>query len=202
MKLQSLRGVCVRPALLMALCALLFCSCADARAGKKELIGALFSAYTADVEFLFECDGESLSGTARVTKGDDIRIDITAPDPYAGISVQSDADDRSSVISLSYSGIRAELSKSVLDRLNLVLTVFSDAVAAELEKTASSAFVPCEEIYTVEGLGETSPYQVEFSRGDIRYLVIYDSVTGIPFDLCAESGGSVAEIKVKKFKAE
>lgn len=194
------RRVCAMAALL-TVCAVLLAACGGAPNGKKAFTDALFAAYMADVEFLFEYDGTSVAGTARVTRDDNIRIDITAPDPFTGISVQSDAADRSSIVSISYSGIKADISKSVLEKINLVLTLFSDSVAGAVEKTPAASFLPCEEVYAIEGLSSTQAYKVEFTVGDIRYLCVYDRVTGTPLDLCAESGGSAVEVKIKKFKA-
>ena len=110
------------------------------------------------------------------------------------------ADDRADIISLSYSGIKAELPKNALDKLDLMLSLFADSVAASAEKTPINAFVPCEEVYAVEGLAETKAYKAEFSHGNIRYLVVYDSLTGTPLDLCAEADGSAVEVKIKNFK--
>ncbi len=177
----------------------LLAGCGDST-GKKDLCRTLFSPYAADIEFVFEKDGESVAGTAHVTRADTVRIDITAPDPFTGISAEMGADDRADIISLSYSGIKAELPKNALDKLDLMLSLFADSVAASAEKTPINAFVPCEEVYAVEGLAETKAYKAEFSHGNIRYLVVYDSLTGTPLDLCAEADGSAVEVKIKKFK--
>lgn len=195
-KTSFVRGVC---AALMLLLLLPTVGCTDAT-GKKNLCTTLFSPYVAEIEFVFEKDGESVAGTAHVTRSDTVRIDITSPDPFTGVSAEMGADDRTDIISLSYSGIKAELPKHALDKLDLMLSLFADSVAAAVEKTPGSAFVPCEEVYAVEGLGEIEAYQTEFLCGDIRYILVYDSVTGTPLDICAEYDGSAAEVKIKKFK--
>ena len=200
--MKSIR-ICARFCLFCTLFVLpmLLVSCSSQENGKKAFTKTLFSDYIADAEFLFECDGASVAGTARITRDDNIRIDITAPDPYAGISVETDASEQSSIISISYSGIKADISKIMLDKINLALTLFSDTAAAAAEKTPASDFVRCEEVYTVEGLGETDAYRVEFTLGDTQYIYVYDSITGTPLDLCAKNSGSVVEVKMKKFKA-
>ena len=187
-------------ALALFILSLVLTSCGLSSNGKKELIGTMFRGYTADAEYLFEVDGQSVAGTACITKDENIRIDITAPEPYTGICILSDANDSASIISISYSGIKADVPKSALDKLSLVLTIFGDTALDAIDKAPSKSFVRCEETYSLEGLGDTEPYEVGFSVGDIDYIYVYDSVTGAPIDLVAKSGGNAVEIKIRKLK--
>ena len=196
----------LHPATAIALFSVMMCfvtsfsSCSGSSSGRKDLVKALFSDYTAEVEFLFECDGNSVAGTARVTRDENVRFEITAPDPYTGISVASDASGRSSLLSISYSGIKSEVPKDLLDRLSLAMTLFSDEIACEAENLPTKAFSACEELYTVEGLGEIQPWKTEFTAGTVNYIIVYDSVTGYPLDLCAENEGNALEVKIRKIK--
>ena len=69
----------LRPATAIALFSVMMCfvmsfsSCTGSSNGRKDLVKALFSDYTAEVEFLFECDGNSVAGTARVTRDENVR---------------------------------------------------------------------------------------------------------------------------------
>ncbi len=187
-------------ALITILMGLIMISCAENKSGKKELLSVMHSDYSADVEYLLDADGVSVSGEARITRNENVRIDILSPDPYTGLSVQGDALDKASVISLEYSGIKAEIPKNALEKLNIILSMFADSAATAISDLKKDAFTESPEEYTLPGHKNSIPYEVRFSKGDIEYIYIYDSVSGIPLSVCAKSGGTAVQIKIKKLK--
>lgn len=177
---------------------ILFSSCSDNKTGKTRLANVLFSPYEANVEFLVEADGESVCGTAKVAKGEGIRIDISSPDPFTGLNIVSDAND-STYLSFTYSSVRSDIPKSVLDKLTLALTLFSDENASVIKNSPQKSFVPCEEAYTMEGLSDINAYMIQFQSGNIHYMYIYDTVSGTPVYMNASDNGKIVEIKIKDF---
>ncbi len=189
-------------AILAVFLTFMLASCSSDKSGRKELADMMFSEYTAEVDFLFEYGESSVSGTARVTKGENVRIDILSPDPYSGISVESDAADKAGVISISYSGIRADIRKDVLDKISLVLSMFSDTAASAVNCAPRDAFLLYEEAYSSDSMPKILPYEAHFSAGDTDFIYIYDSLSGTPLDMYAKTGNASAQIKIKKFKLQ
>ena len=78
----------------------------------------------------------------------------------------------------------------------------SDTAANGIENAPGTAFVQSESNYSCDFLNECVPYEASFSRGETECVYTYDSITGIPLCLCADTGEVRAEIKIKKFKTE
>ncbi len=176
-------------------------ACSADRAGKKTFISTLFSEFTTDVEYLITYGENTIAGDIRVTKDENaLRLDLLSPDPFTGMSVESKGAGDAYMLSIGYSGISAELPGAALDKISLLMTLFSDDTAADLEALSQKSFVMCEEAYAVEGLGSVTPYMVECTVGDIRYMYIYDSLTGTPIRMIAGMGENTVELKIKKFK--
>lgn len=190
-------AVCLLSAVLISIT--LF-SCSGKENGKKELVSLMNSDYVADVEYLLEAGELSVCGEARITRNENVRIDILSPDPYTGLSVQGDALDKASVISLEYSGIKAEVPKNALEKINIILSMFSDSAATQIQGLKNDEFTESPDEYTLAGHTNSIPYEVKFSKGDIEYIYIYDSVSGVPLSICAKSGGTAVQIKIKKLK--
>jgi hypothetical protein len=189
-------------ATLAILLTFMLASCSADKSGRKELADMMFSQYTAEVDFLFEYGESSVSGSARVTRGENVRIDILSPDPYSGISVESDAADNAGIISISYSGIRADINKNVLDKISLVLSMFSDTAASAVDCAPKGAFLIYEEAYSSDTMPKVSPYEARFSAGNTDFIYIYDSISGTPLDMYAKTDNASAQIKIKKFKLQ
>lgn len=175
-------------------------SCADEKNGRRDFEKILASDYTAEIEFSVDFMGNPLAGEAVVTRSDTVRIDILSPDPYSGISVESDADDKASVISISYAGVKAEIPKQSLEKIEFVIGMFSDSASNAVAKAKKEAFAPCSENYISDTLSETVPYECVFSVGENSYSYIYDSRSGMPLELFGANDGCKAEIKINKLK--
>lgn len=175
-------------------------ACSGDESGRRRLEKMLDSDYSAEVEYSVDFMGNPLVGEAKITKCDTVRIDILSPDPYSGISVTADANDRASVIGISFSGVRAEIPKGSLEKLEFVVAMFSYSVSNAVARAKNDSFLPCDEPYTAPGLAECVPYECKFSVGDTDYFYVYDSKTGLPLELFAKNGSCSAEIKINKLK--
>lgn len=196
------RNVIFKVCIAIMAVAMLMSSCTANKSGRKHLERILFCDYAAEIEYVFEYKDTTLAGTGRITRGENVRFDILSPDPYTGISVQGDAADKIDTISISYSGIKADIPKSILNKLSLVLSMFSDTAANGIENAPGTAFMQSESDYSCDFLNECVPYEAHFSIGKTECVYTYDSITGIPLCLCADTGEVRAEIKIKKFKTE
>lgn len=187
--------------LLTIMCVFSLSSCAGDKNGKKHLLEVMFEDYVAEVDFLLDVEGVSVSGTARITKNDNVRIELLSPDPYTGISVQGDAGDKASVLSIEYSGIRADIPKNAVHKLSIMLSMFSDAAVTNIGKQSGNDFKLSAGEYVLAGFDKINPYEVSFVKGETEYIYIYDSISGIPLNIYAKSGATALQVKIKKFKA-
>ena len=177
-------------------------SCGNSSNGKSKFCDVLFSDYASQVEFFFESENGSVSGTANVLKSDFIRIDVTSPDPFSGISAEITDSGENNLITVSFSGIKAELPADAIEKISLISSAFGDGAAAEIKNTPSDKFKKCGEIFELEGVGIIDAYVVEIPVNNMDYTFIYDKNTGYPVYVCVKSGESRAEIKIKKIKIE
>ena len=127
---------------------------------------------------------------------------MLSPDAYAGISVESDSSGNASSYTLSFSGIKAELPKSTLEKLSLAFSMFAPELPSEIKALDDKCFSLSSEQYEISGLSDISPCTAVFSCGQINYSITYDLNTGTPLLLAAGSGDSSVTLKLIKFKAE
>ena len=176
--------------------------CGRDETGKSEFENNMLSDFTAEIDYLIDFDGNPVSGSAVITKNDELRLDVISPDPYSGISVTCDASGKADVVSISYSGIKAELPKAAMEKLVFLMNMMSERTACELDNQSDKSFKRCEEMYMSEDLPEAVPYEVSFLCDGTDYMFIYDSITGVPLEIFADNGYCRSEIKVKKLKTE
>ena len=189
--------------IVLILCSLLctvFFSCTGEKNGKSKLVEVMYSDYIAEAEYLFEVGESCVAGTMRITRDENVRIELLSPDPYTGICVTGDAADNVSVLTISYSGVKAEIAKNVLSRLNLILAMFSDTASSAVDGAGKDAFTVCEDQYSESEVSGSVPYEVQFSIGDAQCVYIYDSTSGKLLDMRAVSGDTSVQIKIKKLK--
>ncbi len=182
------------------LCCFGLFSCSEDKTGRDEFQKNMLSDFVADIDFLIDFAGNPVSGKALVTKSRTLRIDIDSPDPYSGISVECDMGGNPGVVSISYSGIKAEVPKAAMERFVFLMNMMSEQTALHIEKQSKGSYKPCEEMYMSEDLPQAVPYELRFSYDNTDYIFIYDSITGIPLEIFADNGDCKAEIKVRKLK--
>lgn len=180
-------------ALAVLVSAVLFGGCAKDN-GKARLCQALYSPYEAQASVVLESGERSVTLQTRLSHtSEGVRMEILSPEPYDGISAESVCGE-SELLSLAYDGIRAELPKSDLEALGLVLTLLSDASVNALEAQPRTAFVPFEEA------SAQTLYGVSFVYDGGTYTAVYDTQTGIPQSLGLKNATSAVEIHIEKFK--
>ncbi len=173
--------------------AALFGGCAR-DCGKERLCQALYSPYEALSSVVLESGERSITLQTHLSHtSEGVRMDILSPEPYDGISAESVCGENE-LLSLAYDGIRAELPKSDLESLGLVLTLLSDASVNALEAQPRTAFVPFEEA------SAQTLYQVTFVYDEGTYTAVYDVDTGIPLLLGLQTETSSVELHIEKFK--
>lgn len=183
--------------LLSVMAAMFLSGCKGDQYARNKFEKAMFSDYTAEIEFVINSGKDSVCGTAIVTKKDTLRIDVLSPDPYAGISISADFNDLS-VVSISYDGVKAQVPKNMLERLGAMLSVFSDKAAVGVEKAKKSAFGYCEEISDAQ----STLCECKTSNENIEYVFIYDKKSGYPYEIYAKNDSGATEVKFKKIKFE
>ena len=182
------------------LCCFGLLSCSEDKTGKHEFQKNMLSDFSAQVDFLVDFSGNPVAGKAEVTKSRTLRIDIDSPDPFSGISVECDMAGNPGVVSISYSGIKAEVPKAAMEKFLFLMNMMSEETALQLEKQGKGSYKPCEEMYVSEDFPEAVPYEVRLSYDNTEYIFIYDSITGIPLEIFADNGECKAEIKVRELK--
>lgn len=175
-------------------------SCGD-ETGRRELRKTMLSDFTSEIDYLIDIDGNPILGNAVITKNQRLRLDILSPDPYSGISVECDVTGEADVVSISYSGIKAELPGKAMEKLVFMMNMMSENTASALGRQNAKDYKECGE-YLSEDYKEAEPYEVCFTHDGTEYVFIYDSVTGMPLEIFADNGYCKAEIKVRKLKTE
>jgi hypothetical protein len=180
----------------------LFSSCSFKDNGAENLASKLFSNFLMESEYTISTNGETLSGSARVNKGKTTRIDILAPDPYTGMSVESDASGAPSILSFSYSGINVEFTPEAFSKLNLAFQLMSPKVCAQLEKSKRLKTQAITEAYTLIGLTDIHPVSIALKNEGDNITFVYDKATGTPLAMSIESDNRTLTVKVTKIKFE
>jgi len=175
-------------------------SCGD-KTGRRELRKTMLSDFTSEIDYLIELEEKPVSGSAVITKNQRLRLDILSPDPYSGISVECDVTGEAEVVSISYSGIKAEVPGKAMEKLVFLMNMMSESTASALGNQNAKDYKECGE-YLSEDYKEAKPYEVCFTHDGAEYVFIYDSVTGMPLEIFADNGYCKAEIKVRKLKTE
>lgn len=178
-------------------------SCNADKSGCEDFKKNMLSDYSAKIEYLIDMEGNPLFGTAVITKTDELRLDIESPEPFSGISISCNAVGYPDVISLTYSGIKAEVPRAAMEKFVFLMNSMSEATALELDRQKKKDFFLNEEATDgKESAVSLIPYSVSFSHENAKYTFTYDSLTAVPVEISAESESCKCEIKIIEFKAE
>lgn len=179
-------------------------SCGKDSYSKELLTDTLISPFCAEAEFTFSSGEKAVDGTLRVTSGENIRIDILSPDLLSGISIISNGAGDMPNYTVSFSGINAEIPKSILEKLSLSFCLFSPELPEKIRTLDDTSFstVSNDESFEVFGLSDISPCTVSFSDGQINYSITYDLNTGTPLLMIAGHTDSSSTLKITKFKRD
>lgn len=176
---------------------LLACLVACSYGGTSLLCENLFCDYDMKVCYTIKSGGDILSGEASVNKDDGVTLELLSPDIFGGITIKSE-ENSPQTISFSYYGIDAKLPQGSLSKINLLLSLFSDKIPSRL-----SAPGGCEKSavdgYTVAENKVDTAYRADFASDGIEYSVVYDSITGIPYEMSAVSGDTSVSAVIESF---
>lgn len=181
-------------------CTLILMSCGDDKSGCEAFKKNMLSDFTVEVEYLIDMNGNPLTGSAVITKDDNLRLDIASPEPFSGISVSCDAEGNPDVISLTYSGIKAEVPRAAMEKFVFLMNAMSESTACALDSQKKKSFLPNEIL--ADSSSGILPYSVSFTHENAEYSFTYDSLTSLPLEIRAENENCKCEIKIIEFKAE
>ena len=123
-------------------------------------------------------------GKIEIDKGQKTTVTFLAPSEYSSISVTSDKSSKPDILSFEYSGIPAELPKSISGELSLMFLLFSDDIPAEIEELNDDAFTIIN-----DNTGE-----VFFLMENMSCKIKYDLTSGTP--LSFEAGNDELSISL------
>lgn len=186
-------------ALLLAPC--LFCLCACAAFPSKnekslrELSNVLLAPYAAECAFDVTIGENRAEGTVRLSRGGTFtRLDMTSPEPYAGLSIEYDTAGAPSSVAVHFDGIDATLPAGALANVTRFACLATDDFAAFLG-----------------GLSGENVTEVETAKGEIERCasLVYRGADvqvcyaeGVPTRVLYSGDGARAAITITKFKPE
>lgn len=182
---------------LSAILALNLFSCTQ-KYNKKLLCDTLFSDYMFEADFTVSSSGESLSGTARVTKQGTAKVEILSPEPYVGLCAENDYSGNAQYISFSYSGIDVDMPKEAFSKINTVLALFSPGLPETIDKLDTDLFEYSNE--TFEIYNDVLPVAVSFNMAQAKIRLFYDEHTGAPLCFTAQTEDALITIVITKFQ--
>ena len=167
---------------------------------KPLLCEKLFADYDASVIYTIKGDGDIISGKALVSKDDGVTLKLASPDIFEGITIKN-GNDSPQTLFFSYYGMDAELPKGSLFKINLLLSLFSDMIPSRLSARGGYTITEVEDY--VIGEKTRNVCRADASIDEISYSVIFDSITGAPYEMSATKDGVCAaavieELSVKK----
>ncbi len=158
---------------------------------QKQLCDNLYSSYSLCGTYCIETNTKRIEGELELLRSDITKISFLSPDEYSSISISSDYSGKSDIISFEFSGIPADVPKSIASSLSLMLSLFSDSIPSAVSALEGDAFSVSE-----EDEGGT----VQFSQGDISYSFAFSADTGIPLSLSGDDGKTSVTVYVKEFE--
>ncbi len=173
------------------LCITVVTSCGDGKNLAKLVCDNLYSSYSLCGAYCIEASGRRIEGELELLRSDITKINFLSPDEYSSISVSSDYSGKSDIISFEFSGIPADVPKSIATGLSLMLSLFSDSIPSAVSALDKEAFS------VNDNNGKAT---VQFSQNGIDYSLGFSSETGIPDSLSADDGKNAITINVKEFE--
>ena len=186
-------------ALLLAPC--LFCLCACAAFPSKnekslrELSTVLLAPYTAECAFDVTVGDVRTEGTVRLSRGGTFtRLDMTSPEPYAGLSIEYDTAGAPSSIAVHFDGIDTTLPAGALSNVTRFASLATDDFAAFLGGLPGESVT---ELETADGKAENcaslvyrgADVQVCYADG-VPLRVLYRGGVRYPGTPCGDGPGA------------
>lgn len=168
--------------------------------GPNLLCENLFCDYTAKICYTIKNgDGDIISGTANVKRDDGITLELISPDIFGGITIKSE-ENSPQTLSFSYYGIDAKLPQGSLSKINLLLSFFSDVIPSRLSSPGGFTERPVAG-YTVGEKKIEAAHSADFETDGTEYSIVYDEISGIPYEISASSGSVSVSAVIEHFEA-
>mgnify|MGYP006976122484 FL=1 len=170
-------------------------SCKGDSCGKELFADVMNSRFTMQSDYTFSSGEKALEGSLVVSSGENIKMELVSPDALCGVAVESDGAGKMSEFSVSFSGIKADIPKSILTKLSLAFGMFSPDMPQIIRSLDSGC------------ISENSDTDAEFvtamfSQGDVNYSFTYNRLTGEPTLFVASAGEDSVTLRITKFKSE
>lgn len=123
-------------------------------------------------------------GKASLTKGNVSTITFTEPENFEGISVTSDESGNPDVFLLEFSGIPAQVPKSIAGEISLVFSLFSKQFSSEVNILNDNCF----------SQNNDGTNEVIFQKNGMNYKITYDPSNGIPKNF--EAGNDTMSVSI------
>ncbi len=171
-------------------------SCKSDTFSKELFCDNLLSPYAFEAEYTFSKGQDATVGSLRATKEKNTRIDFLSPDTLVGVSVESDTSGQMSNFIVSFSGIKAEIPKEILEKLSLTFSLLNPNLPSVISELDDKCFK------VSENPDKQAAYcTIDFCHNDINYLLTYDISTGLPVCLIANTDQSSVTLSITKFKS-
>lgn len=170
-------------------------SCKGDGCGKELFADVISSRFTMQSDYTFSSGEKALEGSLVLSSGENIKMELVSPDALCGVAAESDGAGKMSEFSVSFSGIKADIPKSILTKLSLAFGMFSPDMPQLIRSLNSDCI---SESADAEGELVTAM----FSQGQINYSFTYKRQTGEPTLLVASTGEDSVTLRITKFKSE
>lgn len=158
--------------------------CARDEFSRNKLCESLRTSYTASADFITSNHSKNVIGKMDIVRGEKTTVTFSSPKEYSSISVTGDSLSNPDILSFEYSGIPAQIPKSISGELSLIFLLFSDEIPIEIEKLEKDCFTKND-----DGTGE-----VFFLKENMSCKIKYSLDTGIPY--CFEAGNDELSISL------
>lgn len=180
-------------------------SCAKTN-GKTALCEFLSKEYTAEVEYSLEGENGSISGTAIVSYNDGVQITFSSPDVFEGMTVENTVGGKLGNIYFTYYGMRLPLPDKSLQKVNLLLSLFSGNMQTSLATLGRSSFSDANEeelkLISVQDVNSAKKCTFTYDDNESYCTVIYDPTSGKPYRFAVSDGENNATLTFLKIKTQ
>jgi len=156
------------------------CSCGASRKKKalEELSDNLCGSYTSEVSFRVPATNIAYEGKAQIAKKDTVtQLDISSPEPYAGISIEYDVKGLPSSVAIRFSGMETTLPRKAVSKINAVAVLFADDFASTLQSISTESITEYELADGKKGCCASLVY------GDAQIALYFSAENGIPYSM-------------------
>lgn len=153
--------------------------------------------YESEISFFIPGTDAEYNGKAKISRNGTItRLDILAPDPYSGMSIEYDVKGLPSSVAVHFLGIDTELPAKALSKVNSVAVLFADDFTSALGK------IHPESITEYRLPDETGGYCATLLYSDAEITVYFSDENNIPYSLEYRGKETNADIIFDSFKPE